>query len=543
MTHVRNHARHVLFMLMLWIGVILARLTYVQLYQHQIYAHHAQQQAHMTLHAYPERAHIYDRHGVPLVYNQQRTALCIAPAACSDYDTLRQYIATHFPDRLSAFDAKPNAQFMYLRRHPTPQEIQQVEQDNIPDIFYINEAERTPAERAIQPLIGHTDSDNYGISGLEYYFDRHLRGQPGTYHLYHDARTHGLHFRKQTQTPQTPGTPITTTIDSTLQFLVHQTVEKHVTRHHAQLGTAVVIDPNSGDIHSLTQVSNDNTQSVMAITHTYELGSVIKAFLAVAGLESGVTWPDEPIWCHNTRRTMINGMPVTTWRADGTLSCADVIRFSNNIGTACIAQRIGHDLYTYYRRCGLDELTGVTFTGEQAGYITPPHRWSRASPLSLSFGYEIRLTLLELARAFSLFANDGHVVQLRLTDPDADPVWSEQRISSATVQQAREILAIDKTGSTAQRGHIPGYTIYGKTGSAYLITNGTYDHSRSIYTFVGLIEHGTYQRIIVTCIKEPDRDNVYAATVAVPLFKEIAQEMLLHDRQIQGDRHAYANTS
>ncbi len=543
MTQVRTHARHVLLMLFVWILIIFIQLGYIQIQQHQLYAHYAQQQSHMTLHAQPERAMIYDRNGKPLVHNQQRKALCIAPAECRDREQLRTYIATYFPDRLSAFNNAPHAHFMYLRRHPSREQVERVQKDEISDIFYIHEAERTPAEPSLQSFVGLTDSDNHGISGLEYYFDTQLRGQPGTYHLYHDARTHGLHFKKQTQTPQVPGTPITTTIDSTLQFLVHQIVDKHVTHHNASLGAAVVIDPQTGDIHSLTQVGKEPQSSLMPVTQTYELGSVIKAFLMAAALEAGVTTPDEQIWCRNTEHTTINGMPITTWRADGNLSFADVIRFSNNIGTALIAQRIGKQLYAFYRRFGLDEPTHVTFPGEQAGYITPPQHWSLASPLSLSFGYEIRTTLLQLARAFSMFANDGHLAQLRVTHPENSPQWSDQRCSSENIAQAREILSIDKTGSTARRGHIPGYTIYGKTGSAYLISNGTYDHSRSIYTFVGLVEHGAYQRIIVTCIKEPHSQNRYAATVAVPLFKAIAQEMLLHDNQIYGGTYEHRNTS
>ena len=543
MTHVRTNARFVIGIILLWSIIIIARLGYIQIYQHTIYADLAREQSHMTLHAQPPRACIYDHCGQQLVHNRKRKALCASPAECSDFTTLRNYIATYFPDRLQALDAAPDAHFLYIRRHPSQDDIDTITDHPIADIYYIHEDERSPIDNAITPIIGQTDSDNTGISGLEYYYNQQLQGTAGIHHLYRDARSNTLHFKKYVEKPVVPGTPLYTTIDSPLSFLIHQTVEHHVDKLHAKLGTAIVMDPKTGNIQTLAQVNKDTSESLMPITQTYELGSVIKAFLMTAALEEGVTHPDELIWCENTRSTTIKGMPITTWHADGTLPFADVIRFSNNIGTAKIAQRIGKKLYHHYRACGFGDKTGITFPGEQAGHITPPHKWSLASPLSLSFGYEISASLLQLARAFSIFANDGHLVTPRIINPEDPPVWSDQRFRHDTIEQARNIIRIDHTGSTARRGQIPGYTIFGKTGSAYLITNGTYDHSRSIYTFVGLVEHGDYQRVIVTCVKEPQGKNMYAATVAVPLFKSVAQTVLLHDHQIQGDNHETSRSS
>jgi len=414
--------------------------------------------------------------------------------------------------------------------------MQTITDHPISDIFYIHEPERQPVDTAVASIIGTTDSDNRGISGLEYYWNTHLSGTTGIEHVCHDARTLQLCFTKYTQRPHIPGDDIHTTLDATLEFLIHRIVDRHTQKHHAEIGTTLIMDPSNGDVHAITQATHDPHTSLMPITQTHELGSVMKAFLMAAALEEEVTHPDELIWCDNTRRTTINTIPITTWRADGYMTCADVIRFSNNIGTAKIAQRLGKRIYSHYTSYGFGSTTGIDFPGEQSGHLTPPHRWSLASPSSLSFGYEISMSLIQLARAFSIFANDGHLVQPRLTNPEAPASWSHQILSSTTIAQARDVISIDTMGNTARRGYIPGYQIYGKTGSAHLISDGTYDPTRGIYTFVGLVENGSYQRIIVTCIKEPHGSHRYAATIAVPLFKEIAQDMLIHDHQIHKER-------
>lgn len=176
--------------------------------------------------------------------------------------------------------------------------------------------------------------------------------------------------------------------------------------------------------------------------------------------------------------------------------------------------------------------SNLHFIGEQTGFITPPTQWSKATPLSLSFGYEVSATLLQLARAFSLLCNQGRLVTPRLIRTLQPPIFSESYYSTKTIDDLRNIIDFDHKGSSAYLGKIPGYTVMGKTGSAYLISNGTYDKNRSLYTFVGIIEKGDYKRIIALFVKEPKPmgKKVYASTVAVPLFKKIAHNMLIHDQ-------------
>jgi len=168
------------------------------------------------------------------------------------------------------------------------------------------------------------------------------------------------------------------------------------------------IDPNDKEVNDLSLLKN------RVVTETYELGSVMKTFLALSALEENIYEPEDIIDCENRKIGYVNGQKFSTWKEHGELTFSEVIEKSNNIGTAKIAQKVGTKLYDHYRRCGFGHLTGLTFPGQQRGHVTHPSTWSKASLNSLSFGYEIRATLLQLARAFSIFANGGYLPTLNL---------------------------------------------------------------------------------------------------------------------------------
>jgi cell division protein FtsI (penicillin-binding protein 3) len=250
-------------------------------------------------------------------------------------------------------------------------------------------------------------------------------------------------------------------------------------------------------------------------------------------LEEKVVAPEEIIDCENKRNTRINGIPVSTTVANDRIPFEDVIRFSNNIGVAKVGQRLGTKLYDHYLRLGFSKKIGI-FPGESPGRVSHPSSWSKASLISLSFGYEISATIAQVAQALSIIANDGYLVPLHLIQQDVQtegqpegPLYSKEAIT-----QMKNILRATIDHGSAQKARINGYAVMGKTGTARLLTNGRYDQKRHIFSFMAIVEKGDYKRIVVISLKETSKHGYLAARAVVPLFERVAHKMLIHDKII-----------
>ena len=209
-----------------------------------------------------------------------------------------------------------------------------------------------------------------------------------------------------------------------------------------------------------------------------------------------------------------------------------VLTRSNNVGMVKVAQRLGPKLYDYYRKFGFGQKTNLNLAGEQAGLVSHPKNWSQRSLVSLSFGYEITATLLQLARAMGIIANHGYAVQLQLIlqPTSQQPALLQRLLTEQVVQQMRQILRANVQAGTGRRAQIQGYDIFGKTGTANLLINGQYSKQRNIYTFVGFVERGDYQRVIAVYVKDSPQKRLLASLVAAPLFEKIAEKMIIHDK-------------
>ena len=284
------------------------------------------------------------------------------------------------------------------------------------------------------------------------------------------------------------------------------------------------------DPHHYQAVNPELTKN-RVITDAYELGSVIKVFAALAALEEGVVTPTELIDCKNSKTAIIDGRKINTVTACGVIPFEDVIAKSNNIGTAIVAKRLGNRLYDYYERLGFGQKTGIELPGEHKGFINPPSAWSKQSIISLSYGYEITATLLQLARAMSIIANDGKdITPTIIMNNNTNP--GEQLFKPESIQTIQQVLERTTLVGTAKKAAIKGYKVMSKTGTANLLVNGQYDATKNIYTCSGIVQKDSYKRVIVCMIKESPQPDLYASIVAAPLFEKIAQRMLIHDNII-----------
>ncbi len=526
--------------------VILFNLYLIQVRHHPFFSSLGEKQYNVTITTTPPRAPIVDRSGKQLLaMNKESLSAFILPKTIQTAQVLEPFLQQYFPHAYLRLLTHRASNFMYVKRRLTDDEIQLINESNIDDIKLLHEPNRWYPVESAAHIIGITDVDNNGLFGIELQFNTLLAGKPTTYLLEKDARSGHFYFKKETKITGKTGEPVTLTIDSDLQFLAHEELKETVETVHAQEGAVLIIDPNNGDILAMTVFPNfdPNNHATLNLEQTknkivsqqYELGSVIKVFAALAALEEGVVTSDEIIDCKNTKTTYIDGRRVNTWKGHGCIPFDEIIAVSNNIGIAIVAKRLNDKLFEHYTRLGFGQKTGISFPGEQKGFVNPPHRWSKQSIISLSYGYEMSATLLQLGKAFCIIANNGYTIQPKLImHPD---IYNKQHdnkqlYSTESINAIKAILKKTTVQGTARRAGIKGYTIMSKTGTANLLIDGKYSPNNNIFTCAGIVEKDGCQRVIITFIKEVPKQHVFASTIAAPLFERVAQKVLIHDKMI-----------
>ncbi len=525
-------------------AIIIGALYTIQIRKRNFFINLGKQQYQITIKKHPPRGLIYDTNFKFLALNKDTLSAFILPNQLENVEQLEQFLRKHFPQALQRLQANPQTQFMYIKRKLSPKELQLLEESMILDIKLVKEPSRFYPDKCMNQIVGITDIDNNGLFGLELIYNKKLAGSPATYCLEKDARSGHFYFKKETMVEGIDGEPLVLTIDSDLQFLAYQALKKTIQTYNAQEGSVLILDPTNN--HILTMVNyptfnHDNTNDIdfektknKIVTEAYEPGSVMKVFAALALLEENLVDPDELVDCENSVFGKVNGARFTTTKAHGILPFTEVIQHSNNIGIAKTASRLGPLLYEHYRKLGFGKKLQFDWPGQQAGFVNPPQKWSRSSLVSLSFGYEIRATLLHLAQAFSIIVNDGRLLPCTLIK---NPNQNNEQHESPRLYDHKSIQDIKNILSKTNAKPLNGYTIWGKTGTANLVIDGEYSHNHNIYTFMGVIEQNTFKRIIVTFIKDTQRKDLRAATVAVPLFDTIAHDIVVQNTMHNKENH------
>jgi cell division protein FtsI (penicillin-binding protein 3) len=523
-------------------ALIIVNLYSIQIRNNNFYTRLGVQQ-YYGLHTHaPTRGLIYDRKGTLLALNQDCLSAFVLPKQLKERDATLSFLQQHFPQAYQQLKTKTDKQFLYVKRHLSESQEKLIATQGTRDIQLLHEPHRFYPVSAAAPVVGSIDIDGNGIIGTELQYNRQLAGVPTTYYLEKDARSGNYYFEKHDQVDGKEATNIHLTIDANLQFLIHETVKTTVQKFNALEGYALVMNPATGEIiamvtyphfdpndSAITDVSQTKNKIV---TEAFELGSVIKTFAALAALQEGVVTPDELIDCKNSKTAYIDGRKINTPHAHGILPFTDVVGLSNNIGTAIVAKRVGTRMYDYYTRLGFGTKTGIHFPGEHAGFVNHPDNWSKQSIISLSYGYEITATILQLGCALCEIANDGYPITPLLCLHDIQPTTrpSKPLYDRQALETIKSILEHTTAHGTAKHAQINGYRIMSKTGTAILLTDGVYDEKKNIFTCSGIIEKGDYKRVIVTFINQAQGTRLFASTVAVPLFEKVAQHVLINDR-------------
>jgi len=539
--------------------IVLTRLFLIQIKQTFFFKKLAQFQYEQELTVYPSRAPIFDRSGEILAFNKSVYSAFLIPHQLKEATETKKFLRHEYPDVYKRLKKNNGKHFLWLDRKLTPEKYMYLKNCGLGDIHFIEEQERYYSLPSGSQIIGLVDIDSNGIAGLELQFTKDLAGLPSRVYLEKDARSKIFYFKRTIHEQGVMGKPLITTIDSGLQNLAHHELAESIKNFNAQSGSVLImnpdtgeilsmvtypsLDPNSKDIDSLDSLKND------IICECYELGSVIKPFSALAALEEGVVEFDEPIDCE-AQITKIDGFKVENptislnrilREHDYVIPFYDVVRYSSNVGIAKVTKRLGTKLYDHLVRIGFGKKTSITFPGERDGFVNHPKNWSKPSPIVMSFGYEIMVSLLQLARAYCLIANGGYLVNPTLVMPTSIcPEGQASKLivsdnSSKPLYSKKSILQIkDILEKIVHRFAIPGFRTMGKTGTARCVKDGKYSDSKHHYTFAGILERGDYKRVIVTFVKEPiETKKLWASQVSGPLFKAVAEKMVIRDMMLK----------
>lgn len=537
----KNYKPRILIVFILFIVlylIILSRLYILQIHGKTFFKDLAQQQYHFQLTINPNRAKIYDCTEKDLLaFNIQSYSAFILPKQLKEKDKILNFLKKHYKNVHKQIVTNKRKKFIWLERQLSDEKVKWLKKHEFQDIHFLAEPSRFYPHKSTSNIVGFTDIDNNGIAGIELQFNKHLSGIPKTIELKKDARKDSFYFDKKTINKGKKGQPIVLTINSKLQFLAQEELEKTINEFKAKQGSILIMNPNNGHILAMANyptfdpnkknIKNLEQTKNNIITECYELGSVIKTFSALAALEEEVVTPDEMIDCEG-KFAYIDKFKVENWKSVDILSFTDVIRLSSNVGVAKVTKKLGPKFYTHLKRLGFGTKTGISFPGERKGFVNPPENWSGSSLTVMSFGYEIMTTLLQLGKAFSIIANGGYNIEpVLIKKPLKEQNTFHKKIyKSKTIEQIKNILETIGSRSSTK---FEDFRIMGKTGTARVLIDGKYSTKKHIYSFAGIVEKDNYSRVIITFIKEPEKSGLWASQITAPLFNKVAEKMIIHD--------------
>jgi cell division protein FtsI (penicillin-binding protein 3) len=444
--------------------------------------------------------------------------------------------------------------FTYVARQTSQEVADSLLALGLPGVSSRKETGRELTSEGLRALVGRTDPDGLGTSGLEMQFDILLAGVDGREVREVSAKGQSIPATQDNSVSAIPGKTLVTTIDRNIQFQVDGILAQQVARLQARSGTAIVMDSATGEIFAMStlRLNEDGTYSAdsgnIAAVEANEPGSVAKVFSIAAAINEGKV---DPTTVFNVPPTFIANkgtkwqQPINDAFPHGVedMSVRKIIVDSSNVGTLLIGQTIGPDkLHDYLKSFGFGSKSAIDFPGETKGILQSADKWAGAKKFTTSYGYGYSTTALQLIAGVNVVANNGNYVAPRLVtatvtkDGLNEPIAATEQhavITPETAATMRALMSDVVCFGTATLGKVPGMTVAGKTGTAYKRQdNGTYsadDGSRSYFaSFVGFIPAQKPRFTVLVSIDEPNADSLdrFGGTAAAPVFANIAQVLI-----------------
>ncbi|HMW63371.1 MAG TPA: penicillin-binding protein 2 [Accumulibacter sp.] len=519
-------------------GVLIGRAFYLQVLNNDFLQEKGESRYRRDIEISASRGRIADRHGDVLAISTPMKSIWAIPSAATlTPEQTRQLAALLETDPAQlARKLDTDKTFVFLRRQIPPTVADQVAALKLPGIGQDKEYRRFyPTGDMTAHMVGFTGVDDKGLEGVELAFHGQLLGQPGSRSVIKDRRGQIVEDVGSIKAPR-DGKDIRLALDSKIQYVAYSHLKQAIAENNAKAGGIVVLDARTGEILALANwpTYNPNNREKLsgsqlrnrAVTDTFEPGSTLKPFTIALALDAGKVRFDTVINCAPGRLT-IGSATIADAHPHGALTVAQVIQKSSNVGAAKIAATMpAQKMWQMFDDVGFGQIPHLGFPGEVSGRVRPWKSWRPIEQATMSYGHGISVSLIQLARAYSVFARDGDLVPLSLTRIDGPAAHGATVFSRQTARDVRAMLEMAvQTGGTAPKAQIPGYRVAGKTGTAHKLEGGRYAR-KYVSSFVGFAPASDPRLIVAVMIDEPSGGKHYGGDVAAPVFASVMSNSL-----------------
>ena len=485
----------------------------------------------------PTRGMIVDRNDQPVAISTPVESIWMHPPTILkqqkeySYKKLTTLLGTSRAKLLSKAESKKKREFVYLKRHLSPQVAKKILALNVPGINSVREYKRYyPAGPVMGHVLGFTNIDNEGQEGLELAYDKALKGQAGRTQVLRDKVGHVVEYVEQLARVR-HGDDIKLSLDTRIQYLAYRHLQAAVKRHKATSASLVALDAKTGEVLSMISMPdfNPNDRADLksarfrnrSITDSYEPGSTVKPLTVAMAIDAGVVDSETVI---DTEKGFyyIGRSRINDTKPHGEISVAQVISKSSNIGSAKVAMMMEpRDLFDTYRNLGFGQTNKLSIPGEQKGILANRKKWRPIEHATMSYGYGLSVNTLQLARSYQALANDGVLLPVSLHPVEKIPK-GERVFSSDAVKQVSSMLeaAVADKG-TAPKARVDQFRVGGKTGTAHRVVDGQYQDDSYMSLFAGFAPISDPEIVLVVSVNDPKGVDYYGGLVAAPVFSQV----------------------
>lgn len=521
--------------------VLVARATYIQVIANDFFQRQGEVRFGRTLTLPANRGRVLDRNGLILASSIPAPSIWAIPEDVErDPARLRQLakLLGLTPAELNKRLEDEDKTFVWLKRQVDADVGKSIAELNIKGVYQRKEYRRQyPEGEAAAHVVGFTNVEDIGQEGVELSFNKALGGHSGSRRVIKDRLGRVVEVVGDTVAP-VDGQDLQLSIDSKVQFFAYQKLRDAVQVHKAKAGSVVVLDAITGEVLALANYpsySPDQRHNLSggqlrnrALTDTFEPGSVMKPFTIGLALETGRVNPQTRIDTGNGRLT-ITGSTITDSHANGVLTVEGVIQKSSNVGTTKIAMQMEpREMWDLFSRAGFGQKPDIRFPGAVTGRLRPFKTWRPIEQATMSYGYGLSASLFQMARSYTVFSHDGQIIPVTMLK-SSEPAVGTQVLSARTAGQVRKMLQMAAgPGGTGQKAQTIGYSVGGKSGTAYKQVGkgyGSAGNRKYRGWFVGMAPIEQPRIIVAVMIDEPTAGH-YGGAVAAPVFSEVVQQTL-----------------
>lgn len=527
--------RMVLLIFVMAMGSLLWRAFDLQILRQDFLRDHGDARSLRVVDIPSHRGMITDRNGEPLAISTPVSSIWTTPhellAESTSIKKLADAIDMEESELQSMLKERISRKFVYLKRHVSPETENKIMALELPGVYRQREYRRYyPAGEVTAHIIGFTNVDDEGQEGLELAYNDWLKGKNGKKRVLKD-RLGRIIENIESIEPPSKGKELQLSIDKRIQYLAYRELKASVNYHKAKSATLVMLDAKTGEVVSMvSQPSyNPNNRSGLksshfrnrTVTDVFEPGSTMKPFTVSAALASGLYQAGSMI---DTTPGFykVGAHTIRDIKNYGPIDIATVIKKSSNVGASKIALSLEPSyIWKMLSRLGFGQPTGSGFPGESGGRLDGYNNWSEVELATLSFGYGLSVTALQLAQAYSVLAADGLVLPVSYTKVSGT-ITARRAMPKAVAQQVISMMeAVTQPDGTGKRAGVIGYRIAGKTGTAHKSTRGGYADNRYLSLFAGIAPASDPRLVMVIMIDEPQAGQYYGGQVAAPVFSRV----------------------